>query len=74
MSQETLWVESNLGILVYRVMLVHGVDACADIHFPGKVDNISRHSGIVIPLGTAIKMLRNKKKWKKLDLFPMDHT
>jgi hypothetical protein len=31
MSQETLWVESNLGIPVYRVMLVQGVDACADI-------------------------------------------
>jgi hypothetical protein len=28
------------------------------------LDHISRHSGIFIPLGTAIKMLRNKKKWK----------
>nr|WPW48831.1 RNA polymerase beta'' subunit [Fagus engleriana] len=26
-----------------------------DIHFPGEIDNISRHSGILIPLGTAKK-------------------
>lgn len=45
-----------------------------DISFPGKMDKISRHSGIFIPLGTAKKMLRNQKKIEKLDLCPMDHT
>ena len=33
-----------------------------DIHFPGKVDKISRHSGIFIPLGTAKKNAKESKK------------
>nr|YP_009455047.1 RNA polymerase beta'' subunit [Alnus orientalis]AUG62574.1 RNA polymerase beta'' subunit [Alnus orientalis] len=33
-----------------------------DIYFPGKMDKISRHSGIFIPLGTAKKNARESKK------------
>nr|QQK57180.1 RNA polymerase beta'' subunit [Betula nana]QQK57265.1 RNA polymerase beta'' subunit [Betula nana] len=33
-----------------------------DIYFPGKMDKISRHSGIFIPLGTAKKNAKESKK------------
>nr|YP_009486618.1 RNA polymerase beta' subunit [Bauhinia binata]AWB12841.1 RNA polymerase beta' subunit [Bauhinia binata] len=35
-----------------------------DIHFPGEMDKISRHSGILIPPGTTVKK-KNSKESKK---------
>nr|YP_010407642.1 RNA polymerase beta'' subunit [Allium triquetrum]URF20523.1 RNA polymerase beta'' subunit [Allium triquetrum]UZP47117.1 RNA polymerase beta'' subunit [Allium triquetrum] len=35
-----------------------------DIHFPGEIDKISRHSGILIPLGIKKKNYKESKIWK----------
>nr|QJS34357.1 RNA polymerase beta'' subunit [Scutellaria kingiana] len=35
-----------------------------DIHFPGKTDKISRHSGVLIPPGTGKKNSKESKKWE----------
>nr|YP_010180528.1 RNA polymerase beta'' subunit [Maerua crassifolia]QVD39947.1 RNA polymerase beta'' subunit [Maerua crassifolia] len=35
-----------------------------DIHFPGKTDKISRHSGILIPPGRGKTNSKESKKWK----------
>nr|YP_009532520.1 RNA polymerase beta''subunit [Echinacanthus attenuatus]AYA72981.1 RNA polymerase beta''subunit [Echinacanthus attenuatus] len=34
-----------------------------DIHFPGETDKISRHSGVLIPLGTGKQNSKESKKW-----------
>lgn len=34
-----------------------------DIHFPGETDKISRHSGVLIPLGTGKQNSKELKKW-----------
>nr|YP_010186859.1 RNA polymerase beta'' subunit [Cymaria dichotoma]QVL24523.1 RNA polymerase beta'' subunit [Cymaria dichotoma] len=35
-----------------------------DIHFPGETDKISRHSGVLIPLGTGKQNFKESKKWE----------
>ncbi|BBN69990.1 hypothetical protein Prudu_1320S000300 [Prunus dulcis] len=45
-----------------------------DIHFPGEMDKIFRHSGILIPPGTVKKNSKESKKLKNWIYVPMDHT
>nr|YP_010395495.1 RNA polymerase beta'' subunit [Haplophyllum dauricum]UQJ73023.1 RNA polymerase beta'' subunit [Haplophyllum dauricum] len=69
----TLDIRSRVGGLVRLERKKRGVELkifSGDIHFPGEIDKISRHSGILIPpegekpkLKEAPKDSKNLKKW-----------
>nr|QVX30662.1 RNA polymerase beta'' subunit [Vatairea guianensis] len=63
----TLNIRSRVGGLVRVEKKKRGIELkifSGDLHFPGEMDKISRHSGILIPPGTVKK--KNSKKSKKM--------
>nr|YP_009742431.1 RNA polymerase beta'' subunit [Blepharis ciliaris]QID90640.1 RNA polymerase beta'' subunit [Blepharis ciliaris] len=66
-TQITSNIRSRVGGLVRVERKKKGIELkifSADIHFPGETDKISRHSGILIPLGTGKQNPKESKKWK----------
>nr|YP_009769006.1 RNA polymerase beta'' subunit [Vatairea guianensis]QIS99624.1 RNA polymerase beta'' subunit [Vatairea guianensis] len=63
----TLNIRSRVGGLVRVEKKKRGIELkifSGDLHFPGEMDKIFRHSGILIPPGTVKK--KNSKKSKKM--------
>nr|YP_009661538.1 RNA polymerase beta' subunit [Amphilophium paniculatum]QBA69284.1 RNA polymerase beta'' subunit [Amphilophium paniculatum]QBA69285.1 RNA polymerase beta'' subunit [Amphilophium paniculatum]QCT82790.1 RNA polymerase beta' subunit [Amphilophium paniculatum] len=66
-TQITLNIRSRVGGLVRVEIIKEGIELkifSGDIHFPGKPDKISRHSGVLIPPGTGKQNSKESKKWK----------
>nr|YP_010965767.1 RNA polymerase beta'' subunit [Opuntia austrina]YP_010966237.1 RNA polymerase beta'' subunit [Opuntia drummondii]YP_010966795.1 RNA polymerase beta'' subunit [Opuntia mesacantha]WNM91850.1 RNA polymerase beta'' subunit [Opuntia austrina]WNM92467.1 RNA polymerase beta'' subunit [Opuntia drummondii]WNM93025.1 RNA polymerase beta'' subunit [Opuntia mesacantha] len=66
-TQITLNIRSRVGGVVRVERKKNKIELqifSGDIHFPGEIDKISRHSGILIPLGkTNSKESKNLKNW-----------
>nr|UEK25836.1 RNA polymerase beta'' subunit [Opuntia sulphurea] len=66
-TQITLNIRSRVGGVVRVERKKNKIELkifSGDIHFPGKIDKISRHSGILIPPGkTNSKESKNLKNW-----------
>nr|YP_008964857.1 RNA polymerase beta'' subunit [Schwalbea americana]CDJ38609.1 RNA polymerase beta'' subunit [Schwalbea americana] len=68
-TQITLNIRSRVGGLVRVEIKKKRIQLkifSGDIHFPGKTDKISRHSGLLIPPGTGKQTSKESKKWKNL--------
>nr|YP_010699341.1 RNA polymerase beta'' subunit [Marmoritis complanata]WCH62012.1 RNA polymerase beta'' subunit [Marmoritis complanata] len=66
-TQITLNIRSQAGGLVRVERKKKRIELkifSGDIHFPGETDKISRHSGVLIPLGTGKQNSKESKKWK----------
>nr|YP_004940500.1 RNA polymerase beta'' subunit [Dorcoceras hygrometricum]AEK53219.1 RNA polymerase beta'' subunit [Dorcoceras hygrometricum] len=66
-TQITLNIRSRVGGLVRVEKKKKRIELkifSGDIHFPGETDKISRHSGVLIPLGAGKQNSKESKKWK----------
>nr|YP_010543146.1 RNA polymerase beta'' subunit [Erythranthe cardinalis]YP_010543668.1 RNA polymerase beta'' subunit [Erythranthe lewisii]UYG20873.1 RNA polymerase beta'' subunit [Erythranthe cardinalis]UYG21395.1 RNA polymerase beta'' subunit [Erythranthe lewisii] len=66
-TQITLNIRSRVGGLVRVERKKKRIELkifSGDIHFPGETDKISRHSGVLIPPGTAKQNSKESKIWK----------
>nr|YP_010837920.1 RNA polymerase beta'' subunit [Anna rubidiflora]WGF19655.1 RNA polymerase beta'' subunit [Anna rubidiflora] len=66
-TQITLNIRSQVGGLVRVEKKKKKIELkifSGDIHFPGETDKISRHSGVLIPLGAGKEYSKESKKWK----------
>nr|YP_010873484.1 RNA polymerase beta'' subunit [Justicia betonica]WGV34704.1 RNA polymerase beta'' subunit [Justicia betonica] len=66
-TQITFNIRSRVGGLVRVERKKNRIELkifSGDIHFPGETDKISRHSGVLIPLGTGKQNSKESKKWK----------
>nr|YP_010046287.1 RNA polymerase beta'' subunit [Acanthus ilicifolius]QJW33639.1 RNA polymerase beta'' subunit [Acanthus ebracteatus]QPG86492.1 RNA polymerase beta'' subunit [Acanthus ilicifolius]QYB20522.1 RNA polymerase beta'' subunit [Acanthus ilicifolius] len=66
-TQITSNIRTRVGGLVRVERKKKGIElkiVSGDIHFPGETYKISRHSGILIPLGTGKQNSKESKKWK----------
>nr|YP_010838006.1 RNA polymerase beta'' subunit [Anna submontana]WGF19741.1 RNA polymerase beta'' subunit [Anna submontana]WKW93619.1 RNA polymerase beta'' subunit [Anna submontana] len=66
-TQITLNIRSQVGGLVRVEKKKKRIELkifSGDIHFPGETDKISRHSGVLIPLGAGKEYSKESKKWK----------
>nr|YP_010233181.1 RNA polymerase beta'' subunit [Centranthera grandiflora]QSX28384.1 RNA polymerase beta'' subunit [Centranthera grandiflora] len=66
-TQITLNIRSRVGGLVRLERKKKRIELkifSGDIHFPGEIDKISRHSGVLIPPGTVKPNSKQSKKWK----------
>nr|QGT34346.1 RNA polymerase beta subunit [Utricularia amethystina] len=66
-TQITLNIRSRVGGLVRVERKKKRIELqilAGDIHFPGDMDKISRHTGVLITLGTRKQNAKESKKWK----------
>nr|YP_011031467.1 RNA polymerase beta'' subunit [Centella asiatica]QJF46896.1 RNA polymerase beta'' subunit [Centella asiatica]WRB04620.1 RNA polymerase beta'' subunit [Centella asiatica] len=66
-TQITLTTRSRVGGLVRvekKKKIIELKIFSGDIHFPGEMDTISSHSGVLIPPGTGKTNFKKSKKWK----------
>nr|WOC91550.1 RNA polymerase beta'' subunit [Utricularia longifolia] len=66
-TQITLNIRSRVGGLVRVERKKKRIELqilAGDIHFPGDMDKISRHSGVLITPGTRKQNAKGSKKWK----------
>nr|YP_010523522.1 RNA polymerase beta'' subunit [Isodon pseudoirroratus]UXP81408.1 RNA polymerase beta'' subunit [Isodon pseudoirroratus] len=66
-TQITLNIRSRVGGLVRVERKKKRIELkifSGDIHFPGEIDKISRHSGVLIPPGAGKQNYKESKKWK----------
>nr|YP_010873914.1 RNA polymerase beta'' subunit [Justicia grossa]WGV35304.1 RNA polymerase beta'' subunit [Justicia grossa] len=66
-TQITLNIRSRVGGLARVERKKNRIELkifSGDIHFPGETDKISRHSGVLIPLGTGNQNSKESKKGK----------